>query len=266
MNFEFPESIKIKKSPKAGFFGITSYAKSVTTLGVELSKNGYKTGLTSEEEKEFEKELDLKPGELNRHSKWWGNIFDVQHAIRLNNTKSTELILDNPINKIRYKVLLASSKIASSEIEKNKPGIEFYIDDQESKAKAELETFNYEFEGMGMIHKMSPDEKRDNLRLFGEKGLDTMTEIMLNSKLASKCKQDPKNFVETLNDKNVRTKAFILELIEKGLLKRKGNYYVHGDDTIANSTEECVEYFNDIKNQSVKLTLQSRLNKINKCK
>ena len=266
MKLEFPSSIKIKNAGKAGFFGISSYAKSVTTLGCELSKTGFKTGLTSEEEKYFEEQLNLKPGDLNKHSKWWSDVFNVTHPIRLNNTKTTELILDNPINQIKYRVLLESSKVANTEIEKNKPGILFYIDDAESKAKAELEVFNYEFEGMGLIHKMTPDEKRANLRLFGKKGVDLMTEMMLNSQLISEVKKDPKAFVETITDKNIKTKAFIAELIEKGLLKRKGNYYIHGEDTIANSTEECIEYFNDIKNQSVKLTLQSRLSKLNKGK
>ena len=266
MKFEGPEIIKIRNAAKAGFFGISSYAKSVTVLGCELSKTGFKTGLTPEEEKYYEQELGLKPGELNKHSKWWSDVFNVTHAIRLNNTKLTEILLDNPINQIKYKVLLQSSKVANSEIEKSKPGILFYIDDVESKAKAELETFNYEFEGMGLIHKMSPEEKRSNLRLFGKKGLDTMSETMLNAQLVTECKKDPKKFVETLKDKDIATKAFIVELLEKKLLTRKGNYYLHGDDTIANSTEECVEYFNDIKNQSVKLTLQSRLNKINKGK
>lgn len=264
MELNYPESVKIKSAAKAGFFGISSYAKSTTTLGCEISKHGFKTGLTEEEERHYEKELDLKEGTLSKHSKWWGDVFNIEHAIRLNNTKETELILDNPINQLKYKVLLESSKIANTEIEKRKPEVLFYIDDQESKAKAELETFNYEFEGMGLIHKLSPEEKRGKLRLFGKQGLDTMSETMLNAQLVGELKKDPKSFVETLTDINVETKAFIVELVEKKLLTRKGNYYLHGDDTIANSTEECVEYFNNPRNQTVKLTLKSRLSKLNK--
>lgn len=265
MTFEGPEMVKIKSASKAGYFGISSYAKSVTTLGCEMSlKGSWKTGLTPDEETYYEQELKLEKGSLNKHSPWWSEVFNTIHSIRLHNTKTTELQLDNPLNQIKYKVLLASSKIANSEIEKKKPNIIFYIDDAEAKAKSEIELFNYEFEGMGAIHKMSPEQKRSTLRLFGRKGLDTISEMMLNASLVLELKKDPKAFVEIISDKNLSTKAFIEELLEKKLLSRKGNYYIHGDDTIANSTEECVEYFNDIKNQSVKLTLTSRLNKLKK--
>ena len=263
--FEGPEVVRIKSAAKTGYFGISSYAKSVTTLGCEMSlKGSWKTGLTPEEEAYYETELKLEKGTLNKHSKWWSDVFNVEHAPRLHNTKATELMLDNPLNQIKYKVLLASSKVANTEIEKKKPNVIFYIDDAEAKAKSEIESFNYEFEGMGAIHKMSPEEKRGALRLFGHSGIDTMTETMLNAKLVGELKKDPKSFVETLNDKDLSIKAFIKELVEKRLITRKGNYYLHGDDTIANSTEECVQYFNDIKNQSVKLTLQTRLNKLKK--
>lgn len=265
MKFEGPEVVKIKSAAKAGYFGISSYAKSVTTLGCEMSlKGSWKTGLTPEEEAYYEAELKLEKGSLSKHSKWWSDVFNDTYAIRLHNTKTTELQLDNPINQIKYKVLLESSKVANSEIERKKPNVLFYIDDAEARAKSEIEVFNYEFEGMGAIHKMSPEEKRNTLRLFGKTGLDTTSEMMLNATLVGELKKDPKKFVETIQDKDLAIKGFIRDLLEKKLISRKGNYYMHGDDTIANSTEECVEYFNDIKNQSVKLTLQTRLNKLKK--
>lgn len=262
--WEGPTEVQFKPVARAGYFGISSYAKSVTVLGAEISKNGYKTGLTKQEEAYFENKLNLKLGELDRHSEWWSDVFNTKHALRLQNTKTTELVLDNPINQIKYKVALASSKIANSDIEKNKPTCMFYIADEEAKAKMELEAFNYEFEGMGRIHKMTPEEKREALRLFGKKGLDTMTETMLNTELVRESKKNPKTFVETLDDKDIKTKAFILELLEKGLLKRKGNQYIHGEDTIAVSTEDCVDFFNDVKNQTLKLTLTTRLKKLTK--
>jgi hypothetical protein len=260
------KTIKIKKVSRPGFFGLDSYGRSVITVGCELSTTtgAFKTGLTKEEEKFYEEKLKLSPGDLDKHSKWWDKVFNIEYPIRLNATKVTELTLDNPINQIKYKVLLESSKVANTEIEKRKPNVLFYIDDVEAKAKAELEVYNYEFEAMGLMHKMSPEEKRSTLRLFGKKGLDTMTETMLNSQLVLEMKKDPKMFIETITDRDVQIKGIIAELLEKGLLKRKGNYYIHGDDTIASSTEECVDYFKDLKNQSVVLALKSKLNKLKK--
>lgn len=254
------KTIKVKRIQKTGFFGLVSYPKSGTTICCEISKTGFKTGLTSNEEIHFEKELGLKPGELGKHSKWWGEIFNIEYPIRLNNTKTNEIILDNPINILKYKVLLASSKIANSEIEKN-PNCEFFIADEEARAEKEVETFNFKFEAFKLILGLSPEDKRGSLRLFGKSGIDTMSETMMNSQLGSEMEKDPKKFIDTLTDKSLKTKMLIEELLEKSLLKRKGNYYLHGDDTIANSTEECVDFFDNPKNSSVRLILVNRLKK-----
>lgn len=259
--FEGPESIKVKRIAKAGYFGISSYAKSVTTIGCEISSKGFfKTGLDAEMEKHYESELSLKPGELNKHSKWWSDVFNVTHSLRFFNTKTNEIMLDNPINQIKYLVLMNSSKIANSEIEKT-PGTIFFIDNAEAKAQAELEVYNYEFEAMGLVYKLSPDDKRTNLRLFGKTGLDNVSEAMLNAQLMQEMKKDPKLFVETLLDKDAKTKGLINELVEKNIIRRKGTHFIYNEDTIAHSTEECVDYFNNKSNDKVTLILKSKLNK-----
>lgn len=261
MEFEGPKVIKLKRINRAGFFGISAFPKTVTVMGCEIGENGWLTGLTKEEEDYYEKELGLKSGELNKHSKWWGEIFNTEHNIRLDNTKPTNLYLDSNINKIKYKVLLASSKIANSEIEKSKPNTLFFIDDQEAKAKSELKQFNFEFEGMKLITKATVEEKKSFLRLFGKAGLELMTEDILSSTLYSEMKKDPKRFFDIMTDKDANIKGFIRELEEFKLLRRTANKYFHGDDLIAHSTEEAVDYFNDIKNQPVKLMLETSLRK-----
>ncbi len=260
--FEGPEVVKVKRIPKAGYFGLVSYPKSKTIFGVEMNKSGFKTGLTESEQEYFETVLELKKGELGKHSKYWEK-FNVENPISLDNNKTNEIVLDNPIAQLKYKAMLASSKVANSELERNPDAI-FYIDDQEVKAKKELETFNFEFEGMKAIITSSPEDKRGMLRILGKTGVDTMSETMMNSQLSAELKKDPKKFLDTISDANLKTKMFIAELVEKRILIRKGNYYIHGDDTIANSTDECVAYFDDIKNQSVKLTLETRLKKAKK--
>lgn len=254
------KTIKIKKVNRPGFFGIGSYpGKTTLTYCAQLSKNGYNTGLTKEEEAHFEKALELKPGQLGRHSKWWEE-FNAVHAPRLSANKTNELILDNPINELKFKVLLANDKIANTEFQKT-PYSEFYIDNEELKAAAEVESFNYEFEGMALILKMTPEEKRSALRLFGKSGLDDSKEVLLNAELGKQLRKDPKSFVAILSDKEIKTKAFILELVEKGILKRKGNTFVYETDIIAGNTEECIHFLNDPNNSKLRIVLNDKLNK-----
>ena len=265
MSTEVKELV-IKKVPRVGYFGISSFPGSTTVKTAPLTKNGHVTGLTPEEEKFFEDELGLKRGELAKHSKWWGEVFNIEHVIKLNNNKETRISLYDPISKLKEKVLRARKDIANSEIEKNHPWIDFYIVDEEAKAKAESEIFDYEWEAMELLLKLNPEEKRASLRLFGKKGVDSLTELMLKSELTKELKKDPKAFCEVLKDKKLRTRMFIEELLEYKLITRSGNYYKHGEDTIGSSTEEVIEYFEDIKNQSVILALTTRLKKAKKDK
>lgn len=261
-----PKVIKIRSVNRPGFFGISSYGNAVTVIGAELSKRGHNTGLTKEDEEYFEKELKLEKGTLSSHSKWWDEVFNTQYSIRLKRSKSNELILDTPINELKYKVLLGSSKVANSEIEKNNPTCEFYIDDEESKAKVELESLSFEFEGMKLIFKMTPEEKRGSLKLFGKAGTDLMSESIAEMQLSQELKRNPKQFFDILTDKDLKTKVFVKELEEYGIIDRKNGTYNYGDDTIGLNLEETVSYLNNLKNQSIKLTLENRLKKVKKDK
>jgi hypothetical protein len=265
MEFNGPQSVKIKRNPKSGYFGLFAYPKSVTTLSCQLnSKGSHNTGLTPEEEKYYEKQLEgmgVKPGDLGKHSSWWDNVFNTEFAIRLFNTKTTELILDNPINQIKYKVLLAHGDVANSDIERNKPGILFYIDDEEARAKEELKVLNFELEGMKLIIGLTPEQKRGSLRLFGKSNPDLMSEDVCSAQLMMEMKKEPKKFFDIITDKELSTKMFIYELLDKKIISRKGNYFYYNDDLIANTTDECVTYMNDPKNQSVRLGLETKLKK-----
>ncbi len=257
-----PKVIKIKKIKRPGVFGIDSYSRSTTTIGAELAHmGGHNTGLTAEDQQYFEKELNLKPGDLKSHSIWWSEVFNTQHALRLKNSKTNELIIDNPLNELRYKILLASTKIANSESEKSKPYCEFYIDDEAVKAKQELEQLDLEYKSMELIFKMTPEEKRGALRLFGKKGLEDMSESIIGAQLAKELKTNPKQFYDIITDKNIQTKSFIKELEEYAIIDRKNGTFNYGDDTLATTTEDAVAYFNDLKNQSVKLTIETKLKK-----
>lgn len=261
------KSIKIKSIPRPSFFGISSYAKSTATIGAELSlTGGHNTGLSTEEEAYFEKELSLKPGELNKHSKWWSDVFNVEHVIKLKRSKENVIYVDNALNELKHKILLASSKVANSEVEKANPKYEFFIDDPEAKAKKQLETINFEFEGLKLIFKQTPEEKRGSLKLFGKKGTDLMSESVVESLLAEELKKDPKNFFEVMTDKNLKMKIFVKELEDYKLISRRNSKYIYGDETIGNTLADCVDYFNDPNHKESYLLLDTKLRKAKKAK
>src|SRR5688572_30360227 len=125
--------VTIQRLNGVQFGGLSIYPKSVTVLSTEMGKDKlYKTGLTEEEERKYEGILGLNPGTLKRNSKFWAEL-----TVRIGG-KSLKLDLDNPLDYLKYKVCLQSSKIANSITEKSKwPDAMFVIFDEEEEAKRE---------------------------------------------------------------------------------------------------------------------------------
>ena len=255
-------TIVIKPIGKIKFSGLSSYSKATWVLSTELDASGYKTGLTKEEETYYEELLGLPKGKLGRSSDWWGSL-----AIRLNMTKATEFPQEDLMNQIKYKVMLASSKVADSVMEKNKfPTAEFVIVDEEAVAKLEGINIDYEIEAYEEFLKTTSEEKRGMLKLFGKRGFDKSTDSLVKSTLGKILKENPKGFLDVIKDKKIKTRVFIEELLEAGIIKKKGNYFTNGDDPIGNSTDEVVLFFEDLKNQSVKMALTGKLKDYKKAK
>lgn len=261
------KEIIIKRIPKPGFSGIGAYDKSATSFGCELSgQDGrFKTGLTAVEQARFESDLNLPKGSLSASAEntWWGENI----SFTFDNNKPNRFIIDSPMSELKYKVLLASSKIAKSELEKHKnPNAKFYIVDNELRAQVETAQADDKFEAMELLMKLNTEERRAALRLFGKKGVDSLSEVVVKAELIKQIDKDSKEFSSILSDKRLKVRMIAEELVDYGIIGKNGHYYKNGDDTIASSTDELIDYLEDLKNQSVLLAMKSRLDKLKKGK
>ncbi len=247
----------IKPVVKAKFSGVSANTNSKTVLGCEISHNTglYKTGLTVEEEKHYEKKLGLKEGELNKRSSWWGDNI----IFKFHNSKNTVITIDSPLDELKEKVLLNSSKIAKSELDIKATTV-FYIHDPEASAKVESLDIDLEITAGEEFSKLPISKKRDLLRLFGKRGVDTFSEELIKTELWKHIRKDFKAFLDILNDKSLDTKVMIEKLIEKSLIKKtSNNHYMYGDEHIGMSVDDVIGYLNDPKNQKFKLALYAKL-------
>lgn len=259
------KKIVIKPVTKVKFSGVSSYSKTKTSFGgAELDQNGlYKTGLTPEKERHYEKILGLTTGTLGRKSLFWADLpFD------LSNDKSTTMYLSGPMDELKEYVIKAHSKIANSELELQKnPQALFYIDDPEEKAKLEASIIDYELQATDLFVELPIEDKRAALRVYGKAGIDDMSETMVKAELFKFLKKDPARFVNTLKDKErMRNRALLEELIEKRLITKKGAYFYHGEDMIGNSTDSALDYLEDPKNQVIKISLVKKVKESRKSK
>lgn len=256
------KQLVIKPVVRPKFSGISSYTNAFVTISTELSSKTklYKTGLTPAEARHYEKEIGLEHGVLSpnpnnpKSADFWGGM-----SVRLFADKPTFITIEGPLDELKERIIRNSSKIAENSLKAKQSGSAlFYIDDPEAVAKEESTIIDSKYEAMKALLDTSPEEKRGILRLYGRLA-ETMSETMVKAELAKKVELDPKDFLDKIRDKDLKTRIFLEELIDAGLLKKKGPYTYNGDDMIGGSSDEVIAYLSDIKNQSIKLNLSNKL-------
>lgn len=240
------------------FSGQSYYNKTLTVImGAQLSSTGlYKTGLTTAEEAEFEKELNLPKGTLSkRNADFWGDM-----EVRLRNDKLTIFNIVNAYDELKFRMLQEHDWIARTE--HDVPGnstARFYIYDPEAASKIEAAKMEYEFSAIEAFNEATIEEKKGLLRVYGKRGVDNMSDTMVKAELYKLVKNDFKEFVRLAKAKDTPVRALLEALIEKDIIKKKGTYFYNGEDLLGSSTDEVVSYLTDIKNQAVKLALEGKL-------
>lgn len=257
------KKVKIINLGKNKFSKLTSYDRTFKVLTVQMDRSGlYKTGLTKEEESYFEKKLGKKEGELSRKpadddkgSNFWARL-----TIKFAPTRNNELNLEDPIQYLKYKALLASDKVCNSPLEKSKwPNAEWMIVDEELDAEVEAVEIDKEVEAIEVFNDLSEEDKKGLLKIFGKRNLDKVKPELIKSSLYKELKKDPVKFVKFAKDKSLKTRVFVEDLLEKKIIVKHGNYFKNGDDPIGNSTEEVIAFFDDPRNQSIKIALKGKL-------
>jgi len=245
-------SIIIKPVVKAKFAGQSSYSNTRTSIeGAELGKGGYKTGLTREEEVKFETALNLPKGTLARSNKaFWGTLLNLS----LPNDKPFYMTIGSLEDELKYRVILNSSKIANNEVELSKnPMAEFYIEDAEAKAQVEEKVINYKMEANEAFAKLTGEEKKGFLKLYGKKGVNGMSDVVIKTQLFKEVETNPEKFIAYVTNPDIKLRIEIEEMLEMGTLLKKGQYYQFEDEVIGNSIDAVIGFFKDYKNQSIKI-------------
>lgn len=246
------KTIIIKPVVKAKFSGQSSYSNTHTVYeGAQLGKGGYKTGLTRDEEIKFAEELNLPKGTLSRQNKdFWGSMLHLN----LPNDKPYFFTVDSLIDELRLRVILNHSAIASNELDLAKnPNAEFYIEDAEAKAKGEEIVINFKMEAGEKFSSLTSVEKKGILKLYNKKGVDDMSDTMVKTQLFKEVESDPKKFLSLCTNPDLELMIDIQNMLETGVLIKKGQYYNFEKEMIGNSMDAVIAFFKDYKNQGIKI-------------
>lgn len=243
--------VKFKK--KDPWSGVVKYKNCYDYIGPYLTRSGFPhTGLTKEDEKRLEKELGYDEGTLDRTSKFW-NTF----APRLTN-KELVLNTDVPWEELQYLYLKSHKRVAKGLSDK-RAGTDYVMIDSESEAKEANKTNKRRRDAIRAFDKMSIEDMRKALRIFGYKS-DTMSNELLESKMFSIVEAEPERFfAKWVNNPNRGTEYIIDQAISKNVIRRNKNIYYYGTEIIGSSMDDTIMFLEDKKNQEIKLAVISEI-------
>ena len=254
----------IKPVVKNRFAGVSSHSKArVSIEGAQLGMSGYKTGLTVAEQAEFEEALGLPARTLNKNNKeFWSTVLEMS----LPRDKQYFFNVGSPMDALKFKVLSQRDDIAVSEMElPSKPNALFYIVDEEAKAKINEKKMNVEFEALEFIMEATAEEKKGFAKLFGKKGVEELSEKVIKTFLYEKAKESPDLFLTmTKNNPDMKTKILIAEMLENGILTKKGSFYNYQGEVVGNSIDAVISFLKDPKNQSISITAKQIVKNVKK--
>jgi hypothetical protein len=249
-------------------------AQAVISLGYSSKERGLKKFLKPHELRAFEILLQLDAGDMSFVESTKRPCFWHKFTVTL--TKSDyPLNLNDPMDNLRYRLLLADPKVCMWEDRGNYPEARWAIVDEETNTriisdvnKAKIEVWDY----ISSLRK-NPGKANKNLKdvlvMLGKRpaenaDLDWLTKQI--SDIADIQRQDIKpniySLLELKNNINFNHELFIKEAIAHGLIRLlKNKYVLKTGEFIADSLEEAIAWVKDPQNSTLVKSFEVQINK-----
>lgn len=239
--------LKIKK--KNPWAGLIKYRSCYDYIAPYFTRSGsIYTGLTPEDEKHFEKVLGYPEGHLAKTSNFW-TTFCVKIGAKT-------LLLDTsvPRQEMIVKFLSGHKRVATS-LDKMDAGKDYLLINREAEAIELNKANKLRRDAIKEFDKLSLDQMRQCLRLFGVNAAQMSNELV-ESSLFQLIDKQPKKFFEKWVDNKTKETEFILEeAVAKGVIRKERTSYFYGTDMIADSLTDAIAYLDNKKNQDLRLSI-----------
>lgn len=244
--------LKIKK--KNPWIGLVKYRNCFDYIAPYFTRSGsIYTGLTPEDEKYFEKALGYEEGHLAKTSDFW-QTFCVKVGTRT-------MLLDDSIPRqaMIIKFLSGHKRVATS-LDKLDAGKDYLLINREAEAVEQNKQNKMRRDAIKEFDKMSLEEMRQCLRLFGMSA-DRMSNELVESTLFNQVDKNPKKFFDKwINNKAKDTEFLLEQAIAKGVIRKDKTHYFYGTDMFADSLVDAIAYLDSKKNQDLKLAIINETN------
>lgn len=229
--------------------GIAKYKNCKDYISTYWTRSGNRyTGLTPEDARRLEKEMGYEEGHLSPQSGFWKT-----YAIGLS-ARDKVLHTERPEDELAYLFLKGHKRVANG-INNLKPTHDYVLVNKEIEAEEANKRNKAKREAFSEFNKMSIEEMRKCLRLYGHK-TDNISNELVESSLFDLIENDPDKFFLIWVNNKVRDTQYIIEAaISKNVIRKSKNIYYYGTDIIGRSLEDAIASLNDKKNQDIKMTI-----------
>ena len=220
--------LKIKK--KNPWAGLLKYRHCFDYIAPYFTRSGsIYTGLTPEEEREFEKALGYPEGHLAKTSDFW-KTFCVKVGAR-------GLLLDDQfaLQRLQIKFLTGHKRVATS-LDTLTANKDYLLINREAEAAEK-------------------NNMRKCLRLFGIRATDMSNELVESTMFDIVDKKSKEFLNKWVNNTKKDTQFILEEAIAKGIIRKEHTQYWYGTDMFADSLDDAIAYLDSKKNQDLKLSI-----------
>lgn len=252
-----------RTDPDNTWSGFTRYQRCKDYISPYLDETGVLvTGLTDEEEKEFEKLFRMDEGKLSKYSNYWDEYAVIMYD------KPKEFNLNKAEDALAYKMFLAHKNIANSwDTLTDWPYSTYVITDDILDATSKNDEYDIKIKAALLFTKLSADQMSSLLKLYsGNLNNTNVPQAVVKSKLYEAMEADPDKFIELVEDKALETKIMIAQLVALKVLRKNRNAYYYGEDVIGHDLDDAVSHIDNPENQGLKVALKQEVAKKNKTK
>ena len=154
---------------------------------------------------------------------------------------------------------LTNHKRVATSLDKLDAGKDYLLINREAEAIQQNKINKVRRDALKEFDKLSLDQMRKCLRIFGVKS-DTMSNELLESTLLNLIDKNPQKFFTVwVNNKTKETQYLIEEAIAKGIIRKDHTQYYYGTEMLADSLEDCIAYLDSKKNQDLKLSILNQV-------
>lgn len=245
--------------------GVYSYVAEKDSRGLIV------TGLTDQEARELEQEMNMKVGALSPYNSnlpakgsndfSWATFYIKvpKEGLRLDASRSAK-------DKLMIKLFQAGSRVATSnsDLAVNPVLYELVMISEENEAKIIKDKSNVKKKAYLKFNEMSFSDMMDFLVVYDEGRLKVSkdsTPNFIEAEVGKIVDSNPDRFLSTLESESYKTSVFLFKCVSAQLINKQGTKYIlaAGGDLIGASYLEAVKNLQSEDYNAIKISLLSKL-------